>query len=86
MRLSLTVKFVIGSLVVAGATSLVPELARRWGVEFWSGGSFFVALGVGGGIGFFLSRMLGVKFDELRSATERIREGDLSVELVSHTE
>jgi methyl-accepting chemotaxis protein len=86
VRLSLTVKFVIGSLVVAGATSLVPELARRWGIEFWSGGSLFVALGVGGGIGFFLSRMLGVKFDELRSATERIREGDLSVELVTHRE
>jgi methyl-accepting chemotaxis protein len=86
VRLSLTVKFVIGSLVVAGATSLVPELARRFGIEFWSGGSFFVALGVGGGIGFFLSRMLGVKFDELRNATERIREGDLRVELVAHTE
>ncbi len=80
VRLSLTVKFVMGALVVAGATSLVPELARKLDIEFWSGGSFFVALGVGGGIGFFLSRRLGMKFDELRSATERIREGDLRVE------
>ncbi len=76
----------IGSLGVAGATSLVPELARRLGIEFWSGGSFFVALGVGGGIGFFLSRMFGAKFDELRNATERIREGDLRVVLDGQTD
>jgi methyl-accepting chemotaxis protein len=81
VRASLTVKFVIGSLVVAGATSVVPDLARGLGIEFSTWGAFFVALGVGGGIGFFLSRMLGVKFDELRGATERIREGDLSVEI-----
>ncbi|MEE8166222.1 MAG: HAMP domain-containing methyl-accepting chemotaxis protein [Myxococcota bacterium] len=85
MRLSLTVKFVIGALVVAGATSLVPELARKLDIEFWSGGSFFVALGVGGWIGFFLSRMLRKKFDELRNATERIRECDLRVERVVRT-
>ena len=81
VRVSLTVKFIVGSLLVAGATSLMPELARRGGVEFWSGGSLFVALGMGGGIGFFLSRMFGAKFDALRDATERIREGDLSVDL-----
>jgi len=72
---------VIGSLVVAAATSLLPDLARRIGIGFSTWGSLFVALGVGGGIGFSLSRMLGVKFDELRSATERIREGDLRFEI-----
>lgn len=80
MRLSLTGKFVIGALVVAGATSVLPVLARSLGIDFWSGGRFFVALGVGGGIGFFLSRTFGAKFDALREATERIREGDLRVE------
>jgi methyl-accepting chemotaxis protein len=84
VRVSLTVKFVIGSLVVAGATSVVPDLARRLGIEFSAWGTFFVALGVGGGVGFFLSRMLGVKFDELRSATHCIREGDLRVEILAH--
>jgi methyl-accepting chemotaxis protein len=84
VRFSLTVKFVVCSLVVAGSTSLVPVLARSMGIEFWGGGSLFVALGVGGGLGFFLSRVLGVKFEELRNATERIREGDLRVELVTH--
>ncbi len=86
VRLSLTARFVIGSLVVAGATSLLPDLARRFGIGFSAWGTLFVALGVGGGIGFFLSRMLGVKFDELRLATERIREGDLRPEIGKRSE
>jgi len=79
VRFSLTGKFVLGSLVVAGATSLVPDLARRFGIGFSTWGSLFVALGVGGGIGFFLSRMLGTKFAALRHATESIRDGDLRI-------
>ena len=81
VRLSLTARFVIGSLVVAASTSLLPDLARSLGIEFSGWGTFFVALGMGGGIGFSLSRMLRMKFQELRTATERIREGDLRVEL-----
>lgn len=80
----MTGKFVLGSLVVAGSASVIPFFVRSFGIDFWSGGvRFFVALGVGGGIGFFLSRMLGAKFDALRTATERIREGDLRVEIQS---
>jgi methyl-accepting chemotaxis protein len=81
VRLSLTARFVIGSLVVAACTSLLPDIARGLGIGFSPWGTFFVALGVGGGIGFSLSRMLGMKFENLRTATERIREGDLRVEL-----
>lgn len=81
VRLSLTARFVIGSLVVAAATSLVPELARRFGIGFSTWGTLFVALGVGGGIGFSLSRMLSSKFNAIRTATDRIREGDLRVDL-----
>jgi methyl-accepting chemotaxis protein len=81
VRLSLTARFVIGSLVVAASTSLLPDLARSLGIGFSAWGTFFVALGMGGGIGFSLSRMLGTKFQELRTATERIREGDLRVEI-----
>lgn len=77
MRVSLTAKFVIGSFVVAGATSLMPDLAQRLGIAFSTWGTLFVALGVGGIIGFFLSRMFGAKFQALRLATDRIREGDL---------
>ena len=81
VRVSLTARFVIGSLVVAAATSLLPDLARRLGIGFSTWGTLFVALGVGGGIGFSLSRMLSLKFNEIRSAADRIREGDLRVEL-----
>lgn len=83
MHVSLTAKFVIGSFVVAGATALMPDLAQRFGIAFSTWGTLFVALGVGGIIGFFLSRMFGAKFEALRQATDRIREGDLRLELAS---
>ena len=83
VRLNLSGKFVLGSLIVAGAASVVPLLVGSFGIDFWSGGvRFFVAVGVGGGIGFFASRMFGPKFDALRTATERIREGDLQLDVV----
>ena len=83
MRLNLSGKFVLGSLIVACAASVVPILVRSFGIDFWSGPvRFFVALGVGGGIGFAASRMFGPKFDALRTATERIREGDLQLDVV----
>lgn len=81
MRLSLTGKFVIGSLVVAGATSAVPSLARSLDIEFYPAGLIFVALGFGSAIGALLSRMFGAKFAELGRVTEQIRQGDLSVEI-----
>jgi len=84
VRLSLSGKFVLGSLVVAGAASVIPILMRSFGIDFWGPGvRVCVALGVGGGIGFFLSRMLGAKFDALRDATDRIREGDLRIEITT---
>ena len=85
VRVSLTARFVIGSLVVAAATSLLPDLARRLGIGFSTWGTLFVALGVGGGIGFSLSRMLSLKFNEIRTATDRIRDGDLRFELETHS-
>lgn len=80
VHVSLTAKFVIGSFVVAGATALLPDLARRFDIAFSTWGTLFVALGVGGVIGFFLSRMFGVKFEALRQATDRIREGELRLD------
>ncbi|MFK7894904.1 MAG: methyl-accepting chemotaxis protein [Myxococcota bacterium] len=85
MRLSLTGKFVIGSLVVAGATSAVPGLARSLDIEFAQWGLPAVALGLGGIIGALLSRMFGTKFAELGRVTERIRRGDLSAEITQRS-
>jgi len=83
VRLTLTVKFVVGSLVVAGATFGLPQIIRAAGVDFSTWGSLFVALGVGGAMGFSLSRMLGYNFGRLRHITARLREGDLSSEIGS---
>jgi methyl-accepting chemotaxis protein len=68
----------VGSLVVAGATFGLPVIIRSQGVSFSTWGALFVALGVGGAMGFFLSRMLGRNFETLREITTKIREGDLS--------
>ena len=81
VRIALTYKFVFGSLVVAGASIAFPEFLRSRGLEFPAWGAFFIALGVGGGIGFLLSRVLGRKFEALLVVTERIRVGDLLVDI-----
>jgi methyl-accepting chemotaxis protein len=78
VRIALTTQFVLGSLIVAGATFALPQIIRGLGVDFSTWGSLFVALGVGGGIGFFLSTMLGRNFERLRDTTNRVREGDFS--------
>jgi len=78
VRLSLTYKFVLGSLLVAGVAGFFPELVARFGyaVEPWV--TPFVALGVGGGLGFVLSRTIARNFQTLRRTTERISQGDLT--------
>ncbi len=83
MRLSLTYKFVLGSTCLAAAAMSFPGLLRGLGIAVAPWVSFFVALGVGGAMGFFLSRELARNFQSLRTATDRISRGDLtaSVEL-----
>jgi len=78
VRLSLTYKFVLGSTCLAAAAIGFPVLLRGAGVPVAPWVSFFVALGVGGGVGFFLSRELAGSFQSLRDATERISRGDLA--------
>ena len=81
VRIALTHKFVLGSLIVAGAAITLPEFLRVRGLDFPSWGALFIALGVGGGIGFALSRILGQKFEQLLRLTSQIREGDLRADL-----
>ncbi len=81
MRLSLTYKFVVGSLVLAGAVIAFPGLMRSAGLEVSTVGLSFVALGVGGVFGFFLSQYLTSNFQTLQRATERISRGDLSAQV-----
>ena len=81
MRIALTHKFVFGSLLVAASAAVLPWGIRAFGLDFPEWGSVFIALGVGGGLGFVLSRSFGQKFEILSRATDRIRNGDLTVEL-----
>ncbi len=78
MRIALSHKFVARSLLVAAAVVVFPLLVEATGVPVAAWASAFVALGVGGALGFFLSRELGAKFTRLRGVTERIQAGDLS--------
>ncbi len=80
MRIALTHKFVLGSLIVAGASIALPEFLRIPGVDFPTWGALFIALGAGGVIGFVLSRAIDRKFERLLDLTVRIREGDLRAE------
>ena len=81
MRVSLSSKFVAGSLVVSAAVLLFPILIGRAGVAVEPWVSPFVALGAGGAIGFFLSRSMARSFQALRNATEQISRGDLATHL-----
>jgi methyl-accepting chemotaxis protein len=73
----LSSKLVVRSLLVAAAVVSFPHLVAGAGLTVASWVAPFVALGVGGGLGFFLSRELGHRFTAVRDVTERIRGGDL---------
>ena len=77
MRLALSHKFVLRSLLVAAAALAFPHVVAASGLVVAPWATAFVALGVGGMLGFFLSRELGRQFERLRSVTDRIRAGDL---------
>jgi methyl-accepting chemotaxis protein len=78
VRLSLSHKFVVGSLVVAGAAVSFPALVTAAGFAVSPWVSPFVALGAGGVLGFFLSRQISRNYQSLLAATESIRGGDLT--------
>jgi methyl-accepting chemotaxis protein len=76
--IALTHKFVLGSLIVGAAVVWVPSALRGSGVDVADWVHVFVALGVGGAFGFFLSRKLAYRFTTLRRATEQISRGNFS--------
>jgi len=81
VRLALSHKFVLRSLLVAAAAVAFPHVVAASGLAVAPWATAFVALGVGGVLGFFLSRELGRQFDRLRGATDRICAGDLRAEV-----
>jgi len=86
VRIALTHKFVIGSIVVSAAVVCFPSLLAATGLRVEPWVTPFVALGVGAAIGFLLTRELGRQFRSLHRAAERIRNGDLRVAVVNNVE
>jgi len=78
VRVALTGKFVFGSLAVGAAVIGFPRLVVLSGIAVAPWVAPFVALGVGGAIGFYLSRDLRRTFESLRRTTERVSRGDLT--------
>jgi methyl-accepting chemotaxis protein len=74
----LSLKFCAGSLAVAAAAVVLPEVAPRLGltVSWWA--SPFVALGAGGLLGYLLSRQISRRYQALLAAADRIEKGDLA--------
>lgn len=77
MRVPLSSKLVVRSLLVAAAVVSFPHLVAAAGLTVAPWVAPFVALGVGGGLGFLLSRDMGRRFESVREVTERVRNGDL---------
>ncbi len=86
MRIGLTYKFVLGSLLVGAAVVVLPALLRSSGTVVAPWVSPFVALGAGAAIGFFLSRRLAFTFRELHRATEQISRGNLATRVTVDTQ
>ncbi|MBW2267736.1 MAG: methyl-accepting chemotaxis protein [Deltaproteobacteria bacterium] len=78
MRVSLTHKFVVGACVVGAAVVGFPLLLGRAGVAVAPWATPFVALFVGGALGYFFSRQLTRTFQRLHGVTDAIARGDLS--------
>lgn len=77
MRVALSHKFVLRSLLVAAVVVAFPQVVALLDIAVAPWATAFVALGGGGVLGFFLSREFGRKFEALRAATDRIHAGDL---------
>jgi methyl-accepting chemotaxis protein len=78
MRVSLTHKFVAGACSVGAAVVGFPLLLGGAGVAVAPWATPFVALFVGGALGYFFSRQLTRTFQRLHAVTDAIARGDLS--------
>jgi methyl-accepting chemotaxis protein len=79
VRLELTHKFVLGFLLMAAVSLVLPPVLERMGLPAW--GAIFVALLVAGAVAAVLSRQITRNFGSLRNCTDRIRHGDLTADV-----
>ena len=81
MQISLSHKFILGSLAVAAVVVGIPALAERFGEPLSPWAIPFLALGAGAGLGFALSRELARNTGPVFNVTDRIRRGDLTTQV-----
>jgi len=78
VRISLSHKFIVGSLLVAGCAAAFPHVVHAAGFAVSPWVIPFVALLAGAGLGFVLSRQISANVQTLIAATDSIRRGDLT--------
>jgi len=78
VRLSLSHKFILGSLAVAAVVVVIPAVAERMGLAVSPWMMPFLALGAGGSLGFAISRELAGSYLPVLRITDQISRGDLS--------
>jgi len=78
VRLSLSHKFILGSLTVASVVVLLPPMAERMGLVMSAWLTPFLALGAGGALGFLISREVAGSYEPVLRLTDRISRGDLA--------
>lgn len=83
VRIALTNKFVLGSLLVSTTGAVLPSGIRAFGIDLPDWAAIVIAAGVGSVLGLVFFRGLGRKFEALRHATDRICGGDLAAESCS---
>jgi methyl-accepting chemotaxis protein len=81
VRLSLSHKFVLGSLAVSAVVVGFPLLIEALGYPVSPWVIPFVALAAGASLGFLLSRQLARNHQPILKATDRISQGDLRAEI-----
>ena len=77
VRLSLSHKFAVGSLLVAAVVLLIPALLQGLGLPMADWARPFLALGAGGGLAWWMSTRIAAGYRPVLELSERILEGDL---------
>jgi methyl-accepting chemotaxis protein len=86
VRVALTHKFVLGSLLVAIVAVVLPEAMTRSGIAVAPWVHPFVALFAGGALGFFLSRRFSSTFAALGRSMDQISRGNFSLSAEDESE
>ncbi len=86
VRVALTHKFVLGSLLVAIVAVGLPAVLGRIGIPVAPWVHPFVALFAGGSLGFFLSRRFSHTFASLARSMDQISRGDFALSAEGETE